>query len=164
MDLIARLLIGPKAGSITYRGNAGEVDELEVVKGPLGDAIVKVRHDVPRPVPDPDHDDAERDMAACSDAGKRVKSTQVILHISHNISVMNIVENRRGLVSIRDTQPGYPCSSIMCGSPHQGTSISPGRHDGIHGLLLLDAGESRSGVRGASDLKGIIPYVCEMII
>ena len=104
MDLIARLLSGPKAGSITYRGNAGEVDELEVVKGPLGDAIVKVCHDVPRPVPDSDHDDAERDMAACR---KRVQSTLVILDISHSISVMDVVENRQGLVSIRDTHPDH---------------------------------------------------------
>ena len=49
--------------AVTHCGDAGEVDELEVIKGSLRDAIVEVCHDIPWSVADSDHDDAQRDMA-----------------------------------------------------------------------------------------------------
>ena len=88
-----------------------EVDKLEVVELPLGQAVVEVLHGVPRPVPDADHHDTERDGGGLHDG---VHGGLVLRHLAVGDDEQDVV----GGLLLHDAD-GLPDERGEAGRPAQ---------------------------------------------
>ena len=142
-----------------------EVDELEVVELPLGQPVVEVLHDVPRPVAHADHHDAERHVGSFHDGldGGPVlvhlpvgddDEDVVGLHLLHD--VYRLADDGREVRGPAQANPGgHPLVTVQHLREAEAPARVPGEgEDAVAVCLLVGEAEGRDVAVQVEGLEG----------